>query len=117
MGFRGLKMTVISEGSVPAADSARTSRVKLRFSRVSRRERIWDVRLRARENHLSYAISTLRWIPLTKAIIIPWEIREVQPQVQLAAPKCQKRLLAEGGGRSCGRLGDRTRYGDKKLFG
>src|ERR1044072_7985619 len=93
MGFRALKTIVISEGSVPAADSARTSRVKLRFSRVSRRERIWDVRLRARENHLSYAISTLRWIPLTKAIIIPWEIREVKPQVQLAArvPKTSPR--------------------------
>src|ERR1700755_170113 len=85
MGFRGLKTTVISEGSFPAADSARTSRVKPRFVRFIRRERIWNVRFHARENHLSYALSTLRDIPSTKAIIIPWEIREVQPQVRPAS--------------------------------
>src|ERR1044072_3580792 len=82
MGFRGLKTTVISEGSVVAADSVKTSRVKLRFFRFSRKEKIWNVRLHARENYLSYALSTLRGIPPTKAIIIPWEIRELQPQVR-----------------------------------
>src|ERR1700755_2987407 len=85
MGFRGLKTTVISEGSVTASDSERTRRVKLRFVRFSRRERIWNVRLHARENHLIYAFSTLRGIPPTKAIINPWEIREVQPQVRPAS--------------------------------
>src|ERR1700755_1954065 len=85
MGFRGLKTTVISQGSVPAADTARTSRVKQRFVRFSRWERIWNVRLHARENHFSYALSTHRGIPPTKAIIIPWKIREVQPQVRPAS--------------------------------
>src|ERR1044072_1474468 len=82
MSFRSLKTTVISEGSIPTADSARTSRVKPRFVRFSRRERIWNVLLHARENHLGYTLSTLRGAPATKAIIIPWEIREVQPQVR-----------------------------------
>src|ERR1700755_137895 len=63
MGFRGLKTTVISEGSVTASDSARTRKVKSRFVRFSRRERIWNVRLHARENHLIYALSTLRGDP------------------------------------------------------
>src|SRR6201990_892970 len=85
MGFKGLKTAIISEGSIPAVDSARTSRVKPRFVRFSRRERIWNVRLHARENHLSYALSTLRGITPTKAIINPWEIREVQPQVRPAS--------------------------------
>src|ERR1700755_1505380 len=85
MGFRGLKTTVISEGSVTASDSARTRRVTPRFVRISRRERIWNVRLHARENHLIYALSTLRGITPTKAIINPWEIREVQPQVRPAS--------------------------------
>src|ERR1700755_2089959 len=85
MGFRGLKTTVLSEGSVTAANSARTSRVKPRFVRFSRRERIWNVRLHARENHLSYALITLRGIPPTKAIINPLEIREVQPQIRPAS--------------------------------
>src|ERR1700755_675841 len=82
MSFRSLKTTVISEGSNPTADSTRTSRVKPRFVRFSRRERIWNVRLHARENHLDNAFCTLRGTPVTKAIIIPWEIREVQPQVR-----------------------------------
>src|ERR1700755_3589007 len=85
MGFRGLKTTVISEGSIPAADSARTSRVKPKFVKFSRRERIWNVRLHARENHLSYALSTLRGTPPTKAIINPLEITEVNPQVRPAS--------------------------------
>src|ERR1700755_79648 len=101
MGFRGLKKTVISEGSVPAADSARTSRVKPRFIRFSGRERIWNVRLHARENHLSYALSTLRGIPPTKARIIPWEIREVQPQVR---PASSTEVPQTSPRRTCGRL-------------
>src|ERR1700755_1122770 len=59
-----------------------TSRVKPTFGRFSRRERIWNVRLHARENHLGNAFCTLRGTPATKAIIIPWKIREVQPQVR-----------------------------------
>ena len=34
-------------------------------------ERIWNVRLHARENHLSFALCTLRGIPPTEAKIIP----------------------------------------------
>src|ERR1051325_8961408 len=82
MSFWSLKTTVIPEGSIPAVDSTRTSRVKPRFVRFSRRERIWNVRLHARENHLGYMLSTLRGTPATKAIIIPCEVREVQPQVR-----------------------------------
>src|ERR1700755_1452792 len=82
MSFRSLKTTVISEGSIPTANSARAIRVKPRFVRFSRKERIWNVRLHARENHLGYTLSILRGILPTKAIIIPWEIREVQPQVR-----------------------------------
>src|ERR1044072_4052983 len=105
MSFWSLKTTVIPEGSIPAADSTRTRRVKPRFVRFSRRERIWNVRLHARENHLGYALSTLRGTPPTETVIIPWKIREYNRKSdQLVAPKCQKRLLAEGGGRSCGRL-------------
>src|ERR1044072_3879962 len=85
MSFRSLKTTVISEGSIPTADSARTSRVKPRFVRFSRRERIWNVRLHARENHLGYTLSKLRVTPPTKAIIIPCKIKEVQPQVKLVS--------------------------------
>src|ERR1051325_1171031 len=119
MGFRSLKTTVISEGSVPATDSARTSRVKSRFVRFSRRERIWNVRLHARENHLSYALSTLRGIPPTKAIIIPWEIREVQPQVRPVSstevPQTSPRRRRGSFLRKTRR--DRTRYRDKKVIG
>src|ERR1700755_2240038 len=82
MSFRSLKTTVIPEGSIPVADSTRTSRVKPRFVRFSRRERIWNVRLHARENHLGYALCTLRGTPPTETVIIPWKIREVQPQVR-----------------------------------
>ena len=55
VSFWSLKTTVIPEGSIPVADSTRTRRVKLRFVRFSRRERIWNVCLHARENHLSNA--------------------------------------------------------------
>src|SRR6201990_3456622 len=82
MSFWSLKTTVVPEGSIPAADSTRTSRVKPRFVRFSRRERIWNVRLHARENHLGYALSTLRGTPPTETVIIPWKIRKVQPQVR-----------------------------------
>src|ERR1700755_2301156 len=81
MSLWNLKTLVISEGSIPTVDSTRTSRVKPRFVWFSRRERIWNVRIHARENHLGNAFCTLRGTPVTKAIIIPWEIREVQPQV------------------------------------
>src|ERR1700755_2350408 len=82
MSFRSLKTTVLSEDSIPTADSTRTNRVKPRFVRFSRRERIWNARLHARENHLGYTLSTLRGTPATKAIIVPWEIRDVHPQVR-----------------------------------
>src|ERR1044072_952757 len=82
MSFRSLKTTVLSEGSIPTADSTRASRVKPRFVRFSRRERIWNVCLHARENNLGYTLSTLRGTPATQAIIIPLEIREVQQQVR-----------------------------------
>ena len=93
-----MKTTVFPEGSIPAANSTRTSRVKPRFVRFSRRERIWNVRLHARENHLRYALFTLRGTPLTKTVIISWKIRKFNHMSdQLVVPKCQKRLLAESG--------------------
>src|ERR1700755_3456948 len=82
MSFRSLKTTVIPEFSIPVVDGTRTIRVKPRFVRFSRRERIWNVRLHARENHLSYALCTLRGTPPTETVIIPWKIREVQPHVR-----------------------------------
>src|ERR1700755_1702264 len=84
VSFWSLKTMVIPEGNIPAADSARTSRVKPRFVRFSRRERKWNVRLHARENHLGNAFDTLRRTPPMEAIIIPREIKEVQPQVRPA---------------------------------
>src|ERR1044072_1394632 len=107
MGFSSVKTTVISEGSVPATDSARTSRVKPRFVRFGRRERIWNVRLHARENHLSYALS--KHTPgdpshESNNQSMGYQRKYNRKSDQLAAPKCHKRLLAEGGGRSCGRL-------------
>ena len=87
---------VISEGSIPAMDSVRTSRVKPKFVRFSRKERIWNVRLHDRENHIRYALFTLRGTPLTETVIIPWKIRKYDRKSdKLVAPKCQKRLLAE----------------------
>src|SRR6201990_2421397 len=82
VSFWSLKTTVIPEGSIPVADSTRTSRVKPRFVRFSRRERIWNVCLHARENHLGNAFCTLRGTLPTEAIIIPREIKEVRPQVR-----------------------------------
>src|ERR1700755_3628934 len=84
MSFWGLKTMVIPEGSIPTADSVRTSRVTPRFVGFSRRERKWNVRLHAGENHLSNAFCTLRGTPPSEAIIIPWEIKEVRPQVRPA---------------------------------
>src|SRR6201990_3346727 len=80
--FWSLKTTVIYEGSISAEDSTRTSRVQQRFIRFSGRERMWNVRLHARENHLSYELSTLRGTPPTETVIIPWKIRKVRPQVR-----------------------------------
>ena len=68
---------VIPEGSISAANSTRTSRVKQRFIRFSRRERIWNARFHARETHLGYKLCTLRGTPTIEAIIIPLEIEEV----------------------------------------
>src|ERR1700755_164097 len=82
MCFRSLKTTVISGGSITTADSGKISRVKPRFIRLSKREIIWNVRLHAKENHLGYTLSKLRGTTPTKAITIPWEIKEVQPQVR-----------------------------------
>src|ERR1044072_8339026 len=91
MSFWSLKTTVIPEGSIPAADSTRTSRVKPRFVRFSRRERIWNVRLHARENHFGYALCTLRGTPPTETVIIPGKITEVHPQVRpVSGTKIQK---------------------------
>ena len=52
------------------------------ISEKGEEERIWNVCLHDREYHLGYTLSTLRGTPATKAIIIPWEIREAQPQVR-----------------------------------
>src|SRR6201990_829716 len=98
MRFWSLKTTVVPEGSIPAADSTRTSRVKPRFIRFSGRERIWNVRLHDRDNHLSYALCALRGTPTTETVIIPWKIIKVRSQVRPVIG------TAEGGGRSCGRL-------------
>ena len=100
-----MNTTVIPEGSIPAANSTRTSRVKTRFDRFSRRERIWNVRLHARENHLGYAVCTLRGTPPKETAIITWKIRKYNRKLdQLVAEKGQKCFLAEGGTVSCGRL-------------
>src|ERR1700755_1704296 len=82
MRFWSLKTTVVPEGSLAAADSTRTSRIKPRFIRFSGRERIWNVRLHARENHLSYALCTFRGTPTTETVILPLKIRKVRPQVR-----------------------------------
>src|ERR1700755_1522980 len=84
MSLWNLKTLVIPEGSIPAVDSTRTSRVKPRFVRFSRMERIWNVCLHARENHLGNAFCTLRGTSPTEEIIIPREIKEVRPQVRPA---------------------------------
>src|SRR6201990_1365909 len=119
MSFWSLKTTVIPEGSIPAADSTRTSRVKPRFVRFSRRERIWNVRLHARENHLGYALSTFRGTSPTETVIIPWKIREVQPQVRPVSgtemPETSPRRRRGPFLRKTGI--DRTRYRDKKVIG
>src|ERR1700755_2190408 len=119
MGFKSLKTTVISEGSIPTADSAITSKVKPWFVSFSRRERIWNVRLHARENHLGYALSTLRGISPTETVIIPWKIREVEPQVRPVSgtemPETSPRRRRGPFLRTTGR--DRTRYRDKKVIG
>ena len=75
--FKSLKTTVIPEGSIPAVNSVRTSRVKPRFVGFSRRERIWNVRLHARENHVFYALCTFRATLIVEIVIIPWKIRKV----------------------------------------
>src|SRR6201990_1751737 len=99
MSFWSLKTTVVPEGSIPAADSTRKNRVKSRFVRFSRRERIWNVRLHPKENHLGYTLCTLRWPSPTETVIIPWEIRKVQPQVRpVSGTEMSETLLIEGGG-------------------
>src|ERR1044072_7864654 len=118
MSFRSLKTTVIPEGSIPVADSMKTSRVKPRFVRFSRRERIWNVRLHARENHLGYELCTLRGTPPTETVIIPWKIREVHPQVRPVSgtemPETSPRRRRGPFLRKTRR--DRTRYRDKKVI-
>src|ERR1700755_2736519 len=105
MRFWSLKTTVVPEGSIPAADSTRTSRVKPRFIRFSGKERIWNVRLHARGNHLSYALCIFRGTPTTETVIIPWKIREVRPQVRpVSGTEMPETSPPEGEGRSCGRL-------------
>src|ERR1044072_8140792 len=97
VSFRSLKTTIISEGSIPAADSARTRRVKPRFVRFSRRERIWNVRLHARENHLGYTLGTLRGTPPTKAVIIPWDFRKLHRKVKPVSRKKVPQTSPRGG--------------------
>ncbi|KAL7634082.1 UNVERIFIED_CONTAM: hypothetical protein RMT77_015410 [Armadillidium vulgare] len=70
MSFWVLKKMVFLEGSIPAADSTRTSRVKPRFVGFSGRKRIWNICLHAGVNHLCYALSTLRGTPPIEAVII-----------------------------------------------
>ena len=102
MSFISLKTMVISESSIQMADSVRTSRVKPKFIRFSRRELIWNVCLHARENHLGYTLSTLQGTPPMKEIIIPWKSEKYNRKSdQLAAPKCQKRFLSDVGDSSC----------------
>src|SRR6201990_3563367 len=119
MSFWSLKTTVIYEGSIPAVDRTRTSRVKPRFVRFSRQEIIWNVRLHARENHLSYALCTLRGTPPTETGIIPWKIRKVRPQVRpvrgTEMPETSPRRWRRAFLRET--LRDRKRYGDKKMIG
>src|ERR1044072_1637968 len=105
VSFWSLKTTVFPEGSIPAANRTRTSRVKPRFIRFSRRERIWNIRLHARENHLRYALFTLRDTPLTETVIIPWKIKKVRPQVrQVSGTEIPETSPRQKRGRSCGRL-------------
>ena len=117
MKYKLKETKVISEGSIPAANSARASRVKARFVTFSRRVRIWNVRLHARENHLCYALCTLRGTPPTKTIIIPWEIRKVQPQVRpVSGTEMPKTSPRQRLGSSCGRFEEteqETEIGDR----
>ena len=118
MSFWSLKATVIPEGSVPAADSTRTGRIKPRLISFSWREREWNVRLHAGKNNLSYALSTLRGIPPAEAVIIPREIKEVRPQVR---PVCSTEMPKTSPRRRRGSLlrktwGDRIRNRDKTVI-
>ena len=68
-------------------------------------ERIWNVRLHARENHISFALCAVPGTPLTEAIIIQWEIRELQPQVRpICGTEMPETSPRRKRGRSCGRL-------------
>src|SRR6201990_3490393 len=95
---------VILECNIPEADRARTSRVKPRFVRFSRRERKWNVRLHYKENHLGNAFCTSR-DPTHKAIIILWEIKEVRPKVHLSCgSEMPQAFPFNRRGSSCGRF-------------
>src|ERR1700755_78489 len=83
MIFWSSKTTVVSEGSIPAANSMRTSRVKPRFVRFSRRERIWNVLLPPcqRESSRLCALHMQRDSSHGNGIIL-YKIRKVQQQVR-----------------------------------
>ena len=68
-------------------------------------ERIWNVRLHVRENHLRYALFTLRGTTLTETVIIPWKIKKVRPQVrQVSGTEMPETFPRRKRGRSCGRF-------------
>ena len=75
------KVTVPFVSHILIMDSTRTSRVEPGFVRFRRRERVRNECLHARDDHLSYAFCTTRRVSVMEAVIIPWKISIVAPQV------------------------------------
>ena len=78
---RSAKAQVPFMGSLSILDSTRASVIKPRLFSVRSRKSVWNECLHSRDNHLRDALGTHRGIPALEAVIIPREIREVQPQV------------------------------------
>ena len=97
-------------------DSSRTSVSKPRFFSIRLRERKWNERLHARKDYLGNALGTLRGIPATEAVIIPWKIKEVLlKSLPVSSAKVPQATLA-------GRIrwqywSDRTGNGNKIVIG
>ena len=62
-------------------NSTRTSKVEPRFVSFEARDNVWDMHFHARDINLRYAFCSKRWISDTNAIVIPWKIGIVPPQV------------------------------------
>ncbi len=81
MIFRRWKSTVPFVSPFSSKDSMRAAIVEPRFAGLRARESVWNVFLHTEDYHLCYVFSTQRWVFTTEAIVIPWEIRLVLPQV------------------------------------